>query len=156
MLRKRFNQIILVGVALFLFVNNANGSTVVVQKCKSSHLIARPIWTGACVGHTHRGQIVITSPMFKRFVRIYPPRPKIVIVKKPRVRHIEVNLRPTITVRRPNCVVEQTEVIVWITNSNGSQTSVRLTKSAPGYLGPRGEWYPTMPTNEQLRMVYGF
>ena len=156
MLRKRLIQIIIVGAALPMLVGNANGSTVVIRKYRDSHLIAKPLGYKTRASHVHRKQIVITSPLFKRFIRIYPPRPKIVIVEKPRIRHIEVNLSPTITVTRPKCVVEQTEVIVWITNSNGSQTSVRLKKSGPGYLGPRGEWYPNMPTNEQLRVVYGF
>ncbi|MBL7214711.1 MAG: hypothetical protein ISS71_03420 [Phycisphaerae bacterium] len=48
-------------------------------------------------------------------------------------------------------------VTVWITNSNGSKTPVKLTKTASGgYVGPRGEMYDTMPTEEQLKKVYGF
>jgi len=156
MLRKRLIQIIIVGAALLMLVGNANGSTVVIRKYRDSHLIAKPLGHRTYIGHMHRRQVVITSPLFKRFIQIYPPRPKIVVVEKPRVKRIVVNLSPTITVTRPKCVVEQTEVIVWIANSNGSRTSVRLKKSGLGYLGPRGEWYPNMPTNEQLRVVYGF
>lgn len=51
---------------------------------------------------------------------------------------------------------EQNVVTVWITNSNGSKIPVRLTRSGPNYVGPRGEIYQTMPTEEQLKMVYGF
>jgi len=51
---------------------------------------------------------------------------------------------------------EQDVVTIWITNSNGSQTSVRLRKDGPGYIGPRGERYPSLPTEDQLRPVYGF
>jgi len=51
---------------------------------------------------------------------------------------------------------ENNSVDVWITNSNGSKKPVRLHKSGPNYIGPRGEYYPSMPTNEDLRMVYGF
>ncbi len=51
---------------------------------------------------------------------------------------------------------EQDVVTVWITNSNGSQQAVRLRKDGPGYIGPRGERYPTLPTEEQLKPVYGF
>jgi hypothetical protein len=48
-------------------------------------------------------------------------------------------------------------VTVWITNSNGSKTPVKLTRTASGgYVGPRGEMYNTMPTEEALRKVYGF
>ncbi|NLK42689.1 MAG: hypothetical protein GX298_11650 [Planctomycetes bacterium] len=51
---------------------------------------------------------------------------------------------------------DPTTETVWITNSNGSQISVRLIKDGPAYIGPRGERYPTRPTEEQLRQVYGF
>ena len=51
---------------------------------------------------------------------------------------------------------EQNTVIVWITNSNGSKYPVRLTRSGPNYIGPRGEIYPTLPTEDQLRPLYGF
>lgn len=47
-------------------------------------------------------------------------------------------------------------VTVHVTNSNGSIIAVKLQKSGPGYTGPRGEYYPTLPTQEQLRPVYGF
>jgi outer membrane lipoprotein SlyB len=51
---------------------------------------------------------------------------------------------------------DQNTVTVWLTNSNGSQTPVRLTRNADGtYVGPKGEQYPTMPTEEQLKPVYG-
>ncbi len=51
---------------------------------------------------------------------------------------------------------DQNTVTVWLTNSNGSQTPVRLTRNADGtYTGPKGERYPTMPTEEQLKPVYG-
>ena len=45
---------------------------------------------------------------------------------------------------------------IWITNSNGSQIAIRLIKDGPGYIGPRGERYASRPTQEQLRMIYGF
>ena len=51
---------------------------------------------------------------------------------------------------------EQNIVTVWITNSNGSKLPVKLTKSGPGYRGPRGEYYEKMPSEENLKMVYGF
>jgi len=51
---------------------------------------------------------------------------------------------------------EQNMVTVWITNSNGSKTPVKVTKSGPGFKGPRGEYYESMPTEEQLKQVYGF
>jgi hypothetical protein len=51
---------------------------------------------------------------------------------------------------------QQNIVIVWITNTNGSKTKVLLTKSGPGYIGPRKEYYSSMPKDEQLRVLYGF
>jgi len=51
---------------------------------------------------------------------------------------------------------EQDTVTVWITNSNGSTTPVKLRRSGPGYIGPRGEHYAQMPTSEDLAKVYGF
>jgi hypothetical protein len=51
---------------------------------------------------------------------------------------------------------EMNSVTVHVTNSNGSIIAVKLQKSGPGYIGPRGEYYPTLPTEEQLRPVYGF
>lgn len=51
---------------------------------------------------------------------------------------------------------EMNTVTVHVTNSNGSIIAVKLQKSGPGYIGPRGEYYPTLPTEDQLRPVYGF
>ena len=48
-------------------------------------------------------------------------------------------------------------VTVWLTNSNGSKTPVKLTRNADGtYTGPKGELYAAMPTEEQLKNAYGF
>ena len=51
---------------------------------------------------------------------------------------------------------EANTVTVWITNTNDSQIPVTLTKSGPNYIGPKGELYPTLPTQDQLCQVYGF
>lgn len=50
---------------------------------------------------------------------------------------------------------EQNVETVWITNSNGSQQAVRLRRDGPGYIGPRGERYPSRPTEAQLKQMYG-
>ncbi len=47
-------------------------------------------------------------------------------------------------------------VLVKVTNSNGSIIQVPLRKQGVGYVGTRGEYYPTLPTEDQLRPVYGF
>ncbi len=51
---------------------------------------------------------------------------------------------------------EMNTVMVKVTNSNGSVIQVPLRKQGVGYVGPRGEYYDKLPTEEQLRPVYGF
>jgi len=51
---------------------------------------------------------------------------------------------------------EMNIVTVNITNSNGSKSQVRLSKQGVGYVGPRGEYYDHLPTDEELRPIYGF
>ncbi|MBN1457021.1 MAG: hypothetical protein JW912_04125 [Sedimentisphaerales bacterium] len=51
---------------------------------------------------------------------------------------------------------EQNTTVVWVTNSNCSKIPVRLSRNGPGYIGPRGEQYSKLPTQDQLRVVYGF
>jgi len=50
----------------------------------------------------------------------------------------------------------KTEETIWITNSNGSQTPVKVVKQGDTYTGPKGEIYTARPTEEQLKAVYGF
>ena len=51
---------------------------------------------------------------------------------------------------------ERTEsVIVEIHNSNGSITPVKLKKENSHYIGPKGERYEELPTDEQLKPIYG-
>jgi hypothetical protein len=52
---------------------------------------------------------------------------------------------------------EMSTVTVNITNSNGSITPVTLRRQGGFYVGPRGETYTTLPTQEQLKQAgYGF
>ena len=51
---------------------------------------------------------------------------------------------------------EMSTVMVKVTNSNGSIIQVPLRKQGVGYVGPRGEYYEKLPTEDQLRPVYGF
>jgi len=51
---------------------------------------------------------------------------------------------------------EMSTVMVRVTNSNGSIVQVPLRKQGVGYVGPRGEYYDKLPTEDQLRPVYGF
>ena len=51
---------------------------------------------------------------------------------------------------------EMRTVMVKVTNSNGSIVQVPLRKQGIGYVGTRGEYYSILPTEGQLRPVYGF
>ena len=51
---------------------------------------------------------------------------------------------------------EMKYVAVDITNSNGSISQVRLRKYGVGYVGTRGEYYDHLPTQDELRPIYGF
>ena len=51
---------------------------------------------------------------------------------------------------------EMRTVAVNITNSNGSISQVRLKRHGVGYVGTRGEYYHHLPTEDELRPIYGF
>jgi len=51
---------------------------------------------------------------------------------------------------------EMNTVAVNITNSNGSICQVRLRKHGVGYVGTRGEYYNHLPSEDELRPIYGF
>jgi hypothetical protein len=46
--------------------------------------------------------------------------------------------------------------VVNVHNSNGSITPVEIEKREDAYFGPKGELYEQLPTEEQLKPVYGF
>ena len=46
--------------------------------------------------------------------------------------------------------------IINVHNTNGSITPVYLRRDGNTYWGPRGEMYQNIPTEDQLRKVYGF
>lgn len=47
-------------------------------------------------------------------------------------------------------------VVINVQNSNGSYTPVTLRRAGNQYVGPRGEYYSTLPTEAQLKVAYGF
>jgi hypothetical protein len=52
---------------------------------------------------------------------------------------------------------QMSTVTINVTNSNGSITPVTLRRQGAVYIGPRGETYTTLPTQEQLKQAgYGF
>ncbi|MBN1817143.1 MAG: hypothetical protein JW828_07255 [Sedimentisphaerales bacterium] len=50
---------------------------------------------------------------------------------------------------------EQATVTVWIKTHNGAMKAVVLLRKGPDFVGPRGEYYAAMPTENQLRILYG-
>lgn len=98
------------------------------------------LWLGGPVyherhyyGYPYRPVYIAPPPV------VYYPAPRVVVPSEPVV-----------------AAPESVPVTVWVTNSNGSKTAVKLIQHGSSYEGPRGEWYSGMPTNEQLRMAYGF
>ena len=144
----------IVGTVLLACSSQAFGGTFVLRSSISlGHRIAQPIKPGFHHRPLPKKHIFI-HPHQRSFLKRRPNPHKLHVIKRPCRRQIAVNLVPTVTTRE--IVIEPTTITVWITNSNGSMTSVNLRKSGPGFVGPRGEWYPNMPTEKQLRMVYGF
>ncbi len=113
-------------------------------------------WIGGGAPHRHvyyppvyRDHYYYGRPWRHDYVRVGPP---VVVVRPP----VVVPPTPPVVVEPGPPIIQNSTVMVWITNSNGSRTSVQLTRQGRGYVGPRGEYYDQMPTNEQLRVVYGF
>jgi hypothetical protein len=119
-------------------------------------------YSGHHGGHSsfHFGLIIAPPPVEP--VYIYPPRRVVYVEPAP----VYVTPAPVV-VERP-VVVEKTVVVqtpapapaevavVWITNDNGSKTEIKLTRTSEGgYKGPRGEYYATMPSEEDLKILYG-
>lgn len=46
--------------------------------------------------------------------------------------------------------------VINVQNSNGSYTPITLRRMGNQYVGPRGEYYSTLPTEQQLKVAYGF
>jgi hypothetical protein len=155
MMRQRLIPMMVVGAVAILGVGGLSGNVAQADVHAGIGVTISPhvgvgVWVG---GHSRRPipiePPVVVRPWHRRFVRIGPPLPAPVIVHRP-------VLEPVVIASPPAPTVEVASITVWITNSNGSRTSVRLTKEGPCYVGPRGEYYTSMPTNEQLRVVYGF
>ena len=141
------------GMAILLLGPGLRADTVQFGTRVVSNHASIGFWIGTPVpppvyhppGHS---RVIVTSPWRHRFV----PHREVVVVRPPVVERVVVAPQPPVAV--PPC--EPGTMTVWITNSNGSQTSVTLTRRGDCYIGPRNEWYTSMPTNEQLRLAYGF
>ncbi|MBN1359713.1 MAG: hypothetical protein JW993_03925 [Sedimentisphaerales bacterium] len=153
MTRKTVIPMMVVGAAILLGTSAAQADVHAGFGVTISPRVGLGVWVGAparrpVVVEPHRHGSIIG--LWRRgFGRFGPPRHAPVIVPSP-VR------KPVVIASPPAPPVEVASITVWITNSNGSRTSVKLTKRGPWYVGPRGEYYTCMPTNEQLRLAYGF
>jgi len=47
-------------------------------------------------------------------------------------------------------------LVINVQNSNGSFTPITIRRVGNQYVGPRGEYYNAIPTQQQLKTVYGF
>lgn len=125
----------IVATVLLACSSQAFGGTFVFRSSISlGRRIAQPIKPGFHHRPVPKKHILI-PPHQRSFLKRRPHPHKIHVVRQPWKRQIAVNLVPTTTPRK--ITVEPTTVTVWITNSNGSQTSVSLRKSGPGFVGPR-------------------
>jgi len=165
MTRQRTIRVVAIAAVLAIWAGAVQAKTVVLHSSFGrGHIVGRPLGPSVHVGPVARSHvfakpfhtgIVISSPLRSRIVPIFPHR-QVVMVAQPCARPVVVEPAATCVVTSQAVVVEPSIITVWVRNSNGSQSPVKLTRSGPGYIGPRGEYYPEMPNNEQLRMVYGF
>jgi hypothetical protein len=51
--------------------------------------------------------------------------------------------------------VDNGSTVVWLSAPDGSKTPITLQKTDDGYMGPAGETYNTLPTEDQLKLLYG-
>lgn len=154
MTRQRLISTLTVGAVLFVLLV----APVPAQARTSAKVVISPeiglgIWIGRDVGrHRHygppRGPVVFPRRWPRPYGPVWMPSPRVVVVPPPVVEPVIV--APPVIEPAPATIT------VWITNSNGSMTSVQLTREGSWYRGPRGEYYTSIPTNEQLRAAYGF
>lgn len=155
-MRHRWTSTIVVTVVVMALLSELAGTPALAHgRARSTVVVSSHAGAGYWIGPRYRRAVVV-GPRHRRFVRLGPPRPRPVIVPRPTTRHIVIDPLPTIRVTVPTVQVQPTTLTLWVTNSNGSRISVQLVKDGPWYVGPRGECYTSIPTNEQLRVVYGF
>ena len=157
MMRQRLISVMAAAVVMPLGLGGFSGRTAVADV----HIgigagIALSPHAGIGVWLGSPGPVVRVVP-HERFYYGYPHRRvfshvgpgPVVVYNPPVVREVVVSPAPPVE-------FVSVPVTVWVTNSNGSKTAVKLIQHGNSYEGPRGEWYTGMLTNEQLRMVYGF
>jgi hypothetical protein len=166
MTRHRFLLIVVIGALVLMLGSDLwAGAVIVSARPAPRPVVSRHVGLGAWIGAPAGARIhhppmhrrgMVTGPWRHRFVRLGPSRHRTIVVQGPTIRHMAVRREPVVTVRSSSVHVDAGTITVWVRNSNGSKTSVRLSKHGSSYVGPRGEWYTSLPSNERLRVIYGF
>ena len=76
-------------------------------------------------------------------------------IQKPELPPQQVIVTQPATVIVPTTTYSGDTVTVNVPNNNGGYTAVVLKRSGNGYVGPQGEYYDQIPSNEQLQAMYG-
>ena len=133
-------------------LRRGGGQVITRQSSHSSHTRPGLVITGS--SHRRTAGITISTPKFHFSTSLIPSlRSRYSNLHR---RSTVISHRRPVIVQRPAPVrIHQSTVTVWITNPNGSRTSVVLISEGPWYIGPRGERYHSLPTQHQLRPLYG-
>lgn len=87
------------------------------------------------------GYVVVQQPVVTRYVSpnvVYVPASNVAVPGQVQA----TGDRETITINVPK--------------SSGGYIAITLVRYSNGFVGPRGEFYPALPTSEQLRVAYGY
>ena len=100
------------------------------------------------------GTIIVGGAPYYYYDNIYYTRVPsgYMVVQRPVVPPVVVSPPPPVI--QPQMPSGET-VTINVPNSNGSYTPVTLVRRNNGYVGPQGEYYPTHPTVDQLKALYG-
>jgi len=150
---RKYIVVAVVAVAIFAVVSNSFAGPA---KHRSRGKVA--------IHHSYRSRHKDTSPHMRKFIAtpccrgkgiVVAPCRNRIVVRSHWLRAVFAPPRQTIVVTTPPKIIETAGITVWITNDNGSKTAVTLTRDGPCYVGPLGEYYTSMPTEAQLKMLYG-
>jgi len=105
--------------------------------------------------------VMADHPVYVQQPVVVQQSPQVVYVQQPAVVQQPA---PVVYMQQPAVIQQQIQVVspqpvtttINIQNSNGSFTPVTLRAVGGNWVGPKGEYYDTMPSVGQLRPVYGF
>ena len=156
MMRQRLISMIVVTAVLSGTFSEWSGTAAQARPhARSTAVRSRRANLGRWMGPP-RGRLVHTLPWRPRLIRRGHPYLRPLVVPGSVGRRIVIRPLPRIALKTPTVRIKPTTLTLWVTNSNGSRIAVELTKDGAWYVGPHGECYASIPTNEQLRVVYGF